>query len=66
MEAILHSGTFNTSGMNAATLNGVVLSSFAPGLSKKEITSNFLDASGCVIKTKDGLTFKTKENGIQE
>ena len=65
MEAILHNGALNTSGMNAATLNGVALSSFAPDLSKKEIASNFLDASGCVIKTKDGLTFKAKENGIQ-
>lgn len=50
--------------MNVATLNSVSLSSLAPGIFQKGMTANFQDASGCVIQTKDGLTFQTKENEI--
>lgn len=64
MEAIIHNSTLEASGMNVATLNSVSLSSLAPGIFQKEMTANFQDASGCVIQTKDGLTFQTKENEI--
>lgn len=66
MKATIHNSTLEAAGMNAVTLNSVSLSFITPAISQNGITSNFLDASGCVIQTKDDLTFQTKENEIQE
>lgn len=66
MKAKIHNSQLSNSGMNTARLNCVALASFSPDSSKKNITSNFLDAFGRVIKTKDNLIFKAKNNGIRK
>lgn len=65
MDAKIHNSKLETAHMNMASLNSAMLASYVPAISQNGIASNFLDVSGCVIQTKDGLTFQMKENEIR-